>query len=90
MAGTTTLDEYVMVVQGAVGPETGDVYVAGVGPGVTPGGQAVMMAGLVGTCGAQMPIKYDAAALVSSSDSDQALRQPMTLLMSSSLPQKQL
>lgn len=48
----TVLLEYVIVVQGAVGPAGVDgagMEAAGVGAGVTPDGQAVMMAGLFGT-----------------------------------------
>lgn len=60
VAGMTTLEEYVMVVQGAglpgvgagaevIGPALLGVYPAGDGPGVTVDGQAVMIAGLVET-----------------------------------------
>jgi hypothetical protein len=58
VARITTLEEYVMVVQGAgllgvgvevIGPALLGVYPAGDGPGVTVDGQAVMMAGLVET-----------------------------------------
>ena len=64
VAGTTTEDEYVIVVHGAgstgvlgtglatllVVYSTGvEVYPAGVGAGVTVDGQAVMMAGFDGT-----------------------------------------
>ena len=63
VAGTTTLEEYVMVVQGAegagvpgvgtgaevIGPALLGVYPAGDGPGVMVDGQAVMMAGFVET-----------------------------------------
>ena len=87
-----------IVVQGAdlpgtgaevIGPALLGVYPAGDGPGVTVEGQAVMMAGLVETCEAQRPIRYDAAACVSESEPDHALIQPMTFLMNSAFPQKQ-
>ena len=65
VAGTTTEDEYVMVVHGAglpgwvvIGLTTLlEVYPTGVGVGLTVDGQAVMMAGFVGTCEAQRPMR---------------------------------
>lgn len=57
----TVLLEYVIVVHGGIGPAGGAVGAGidatGVGAGVIPGGQAVMIAGLFGTDAAQSPVR---------------------------------